>query len=138
MAIDTPRKDRLSFVPSVIRTLRLYATFSGRASVAEYWWFALFQALVWTPVYLTANVIVGGRVSDSVGALLLGMSLVLIVAALSLVIPALAVTVRRLHDTDRTGWWALLVVVPLVAVILYLFMLLPGTGGRNTYGPQPD
>jgi uncharacterized membrane protein YhaH (DUF805 family) len=136
MEQTTPRR-RVGFAESVLGTLRRFSVFSGRASVAEYWWFALFQVLIWAPLLLTANIL-GGRVSETVGALLLGMSLVLLVAALSLFVPALAVTVRRLHDTERTGWWALLLLIPLVAVVVFFFMLLPGSDTRNSYGPAPD
>jgi uncharacterized membrane protein YhaH (DUF805 family) len=133
--------DRLGFGEAVVRALRQFSRFSGRASVAEFWWFALFLVLLWGALYLMA-VVVGsaagaGGAAQAVGALLLGVSLVLLVIVLALLVPAFAVAVRRLHDTGRTGWWAVLLVVPLIAVIPYFFCLLPGNLGTNEYGEQP-
>ena len=78
-----------------------------------------------------------GGAAQAVGALLLGVSLVLLVIVLALLVPAFAVAVRRLHDTGRTGWWAVLLVVPLIAVIPYFFCMLPGNLGTNEHGEQP-
>ena len=59
------------------------------------------------------------------------------IVSLGLFLPSLAVTVRRLHDTDRSGWWILIAFVPFVgAVVLIVFMCLPGTAGPNRFGPQ--
>lgn len=55
---------------------------------------------------------------------------------LAMLLPALAVTVRRLHDTDRSGWWILLGLIPPAVVILLVFFLLPGTSGPNRFGPE--
>ncbi len=57
---------------------------------------------------------------------------------LALIVPLIAVTVRRLHDTDRSGWWYLLMLVPFVGLVVLVFMLLPGTPGHNRFGsPVP-
>jgi uncharacterized membrane protein YhaH (DUF805 family) len=55
----------------------------------------------------------------------------------ALLVPIVAITVRRLHDTGRSGWWALLLPVPLLAVVVYFFCLLPGSIGANKYGDEP-
>ena len=140
-ALPPPARDRLGFTEAVVRGLRQFTTFSGRASVAEFWWFVLFLVLLWGALYLMAGFVgaassAGGAV-QSLGAILLGASLVLLVSCLALVVPAIAVTVRRLHDTGRTGWWALLLPVPLIAVVVYFFCLLPGNISDNAYGEQP-
>ena len=97
--------------------------------------------LLWGALYLMAVVVGSAANSDgasqAVGALLLGMSLVLLVVVVALVVPAVAITVRRLHDSERTGWWALLLPVPLLAVLVYFFCMLPGSLGPNKYGEPP-
>jgi uncharacterized membrane protein YhaH (DUF805 family) len=138
---DLQPRTRLGFGEAVVRALRQFTRVSGRASVAEYWWFALFLALLWGALYLMASIVgsagTSGGVGQAVGAVLLGVSLVVLVAAIALVVPAVAITVRRLHDSGRTGWWALLLPVPLLAVLVYFFCLLPGAIGANKYGEQP-
>lgn len=140
-AQQPPARDRLRFGDAVVRALRQFSRFSGRASVAEYWWFALFVVLLWGALYLMAAIVgsagSSGGVGQTVGALLLGMSLVVLVVVIALIVPIVAITVRRLHDTGRTGWWALLLPVPLLAVLVYFFCLLPGNIGSNKYGEQP-
>jgi uncharacterized membrane protein YhaH (DUF805 family) len=95
-----------------------YANFSGRARRSEYWWFIGF-------VYLS----------------LICLSLIPILGALfylAVFLPFLAVTVRRLHDTNRSGWWLLIGVIPLVGIALLVFMVLPSEKQTNAYGPNPD
>lgn len=103
-----------------------YATFSGRARRAEYWWFALFSLLVSIALGIV------GESSDTLGDLLQ------IVIGLGLLIPSLAVQVRRLHDIDRTGWWLLIGLVPLIGwIVLLIFYVQRGTEGDNRFGPDP-
>jgi uncharacterized membrane protein YhaH (DUF805 family) len=113
-----------------VTALKRYAVFSGRAGRPEYWWFAL--------IYLLASVVL--TFVDGITGTLnleLGIGLLSGLFALALFLPALAVTVRRLHDTDRSGWWVLLALVPVVGVIVLLvFLVLPG-GGPNRHGDAP-
>lgn len=140
-AQQQPPPSRLGFGEAVVRALRQFTMFSGRASIAEYWWFALFVVLNWGALYLMASIVgsadSSGGVGQTVGALLLGVSLVVLVVVLALVVPVVAITVRRLHDTGRTGLWALLLPVPLLAVLVYLFCLLPGVISANKHGERP-
>jgi uncharacterized membrane protein YhaH (DUF805 family) len=104
----------LGFVDAIKTCFRKYAVFEGRAGLAEYWWFFLFLVLcmfvVWIPF---------------LGWLLL----------LALIIPSISVTVRRLHDTDRSGWWYLITFVPLVGfIVLVIFLVQKGTEGKNRFG----
>jgi uncharacterized membrane protein YhaH (DUF805 family) len=102
-----------------------YAQFDGRATRAEYWWFFLANLLI----SVVIQVLIG--VSD----LFLIVSLIV---SLALLIPGLAVAVRRLHDTDRSGWWMLIALIPLVGIIvLIVFLASEGDPGPNQYGP-PD
>ncbi len=102
-----------------------YANFNGRARRSEYWWFFLFVNVL-VGVLSVAGVAVSPAISG-VGGLV----------ALALILPALAVTVRRLHDTDRSGWWILLGLVPFGGLVLLVFFALPGTSGPNRFGDEP-
>jgi len=135
--------------------LKRYAEFSGRSRRKEYWMYALFLIIVGVVLgaiegMLGLNQMIGG-VYGPLSALL----------GLGTLVPSIAVGVRRLHDTGRSGWWLLAIVVPYavlafamisastslmmiasllvlaVAVALFVFMVLPGTPGANKYGPDP-
>src|SRR5207302_6213198 len=102
--------------------LEKYADFSGRARRAEYWWFTL------------ANVIV-----DVVLLILAAASnvffVLLVIYWIALIVPSIAVTFRRLHDTDKSGWFILFGFVPFVGgLILLIFMVLDSTHGTNQWG----
>lgn len=100
-----------------------FATFSGRARRAEYWWFSV--------LYMGA------------AAVIAGVSLVIEVPLLSVflapfIVPMLSVSVRRLHDTGKSGWRMLIALIPAVGPILYLLgMAVDGSPGTNQYGPSP-
>ena len=109
-----------------LSVLKNYAEFSGRARRAEYWYFALFNMII-----AFALGFVGALAGDE--ASILGM-----LYSLAIFIPAMAVLVRRLHDTNRSGWWFLIVFVPLVGVIVLLvFLVSDSQPGSNEYGPNP-
>jgi uncharacterized membrane protein YhaH (DUF805 family) len=102
-----------------------YAQFDGRAGRAQYWWFFL------------ANLIVGIVLQVIAGAAD-ALVLLSIAYSLALLIPGLAVSVRRLHDTNRSGWWVLIALVPLAGIIiLIVFLATEGDTGSNQYG-NPD
>jgi uncharacterized membrane protein YhaH (DUF805 family) len=120
----------MSFSEAVNSALRQYAIFRGRARRAEYWWFALFTALV----SLVAGIIdaVLGTTTQS------GLGFIGTVASLAILLPSLAVTVRRLHDTDRSGWWVLAFLIPIAGFVLWLvFMLSDSNPHANRFGPSP-
>jgi len=106
-----------------------YADFGGRSRRKEYWMFALIYGIVYLGVFILA---LAGPQSIKTPALIL-----LSVIALAHLIPSLAVSVRRLHDTGRTGWWFLLLFVPLGGIAVLIFMCLDGEFGSNDYGPNP-
>lgn len=114
-----------------LKALKQYATFSGRAQRSEYWFFGLF--------YLIAFIVLA--IIDSITGTLspeMGMGLLSGLFALGLLLPSLAVTVRRLHDTSRSGWWLLIAFVPLIGgIVLIVFMAMDSTPGENAYGPNP-
>ncbi len=115
----------MGFVAAVQRALiERYTTFTGRASRDEFWWFMLFQLIV----AIAASVIDGA----------LGSPLLQLVVSLALLVPFIALVVRRLHDADRSGWWALLLLLPVIGLIaLIVIGLTPGTAGENRFGPAP-
>jgi uncharacterized membrane protein YhaH (DUF805 family) len=108
-----------------------YATFEGRARRAEYWYFVLFYALSIVALAIVDGVV--GTFSEEIGIGLLSGIFVL-----ATFVPTLAVTVRRLHDTDRSGWWVLLDLVPFIGVlVLLVFTVLDSQPGANRFGPNP-
>ncbi len=108
-----------------------YATFEGRARRSEYWYFVLFYVLAIVALAIVDGVT--GTLNEEAGIGLLSGLFVL-----ATFIPTLAVTVRRLHDTDRSGWWVLLEFVPLVgALVVLVFMVLDSQPGANRFGPNP-
>jgi len=114
----------MSFADAVRSVLSQYATFSGRARRSEFWWFALFAFLLY---------IVAGIIDAAIGNQVVGL-----LVALALFIPSLAVTVRRLHDTGRSGWWILVGLIPLVGfIVLLVFEVQDSQPGTNNYGPSP-
>lgn len=120
-------------VAAVRSVLRQYATFTGRARRSEYWWFALAFAVPYGVLY-----VIGAALSAQeayVGSILaFGLALVL---ALGLLVPSLAVGVRRLHDTGRSGWWVLLSLVPVVSLVLVVWACFDSQPGTNAHGPSP-
>jgi uncharacterized membrane protein YhaH (DUF805 family) len=143
----------MTFGQSIKHVFGNYATFRGRASRSEFWWWYLFSSIVSTilllpalPWYVDFINSAGSQAADAVVSLppVTGMaSLGLILStvwALAILIPTIAVAVRRLHDTDRTGWWLLLYFLCCFGIgfiILIIFWVLPSTPGPNRYGEGP-
>jgi uncharacterized membrane protein YhaH (DUF805 family) len=114
----------VSFPESIKHVLTNYASGQGRAGRSEFWWFTLFVVLV----------CFAGSLLDAV----LGTSFIAVIAFLALFVPSVAVTVRRLHDTNRSGWWYLLSFIPLIGgIVLLVFCLQNSKAGSNEYGAAP-
>lgn len=109
---------------SVIAAYRRYAKFSGRATRSEFWWFEL--ALV---LFLCSAVFVGES------TLLTWVWTAVIISSL---IPNIALIVRRLHDTGRSGWWYAATYIPVVGVLLVVYFLCLRSGPDNRYGPRRE
>ena len=108
-----------------LEVLKKYAVFSGRARRKEYWMFFLFNLII---------LFVIGLVEGFAGS----PGIVGMLYSLGVLIPGIAVSVRRLHDTDRSGWWILIGLVPLIgAIVLLVFMVLDSKPDENQYGPNP-
>jgi uncharacterized membrane protein YhaH (DUF805 family) len=111
--------------------LRKYATFTGRAQRAEYWYFALYNFLA--SLVLGIVDAITGTASNSSGLGLLGG-----LYALAVFIPSLAVLFRRLHDTGHSAWWIFIALIPVVGVIVLLvFVTRDSEPGENRFGPNP-
>ena len=116
-----------------IEVLKKYAVFSGRARRAEFWYFFLFSAII--SIFLTLIDEFMGLKFEVRGENLGFLSTLYYIAVL---VPYLAVIFRRLHDTDRSGWWILIFFIPIVGVIVaVVFLALKGTEGDNRFGPDP-
>lgn len=100
-----------------------YAKFDGRARRQEYWMFVLFNFI--------AIVIV------SLIDALLGLGFLGLIYMLAVLVPSIAVAIRRLHDIGKPGWWILIGFVPIVGLVLIYFLVLDSAAGDNEYGPNP-
>jgi len=116
-----------------LMVLKRYAEFSGRSRRTEYWMFALFNFLFSLVPYLIGLALIINN--NNLGMVLIVLS---VVYDLAVLVPGLAVAVRRLHDTDKSGWWLLIAFVPIIgSIVLLVFLCTDGTPGDNQFGPNP-
>lgn len=114
-----------------LEVLKKYAVFTGRARRKEYWYFVLFNIII--SVILSAIDGMMGSYNAETGMGLLGS-----IYILAILLPAIGVSIRRLHDTGRSGWWLLIGFVPLIgAIVLIVVMLKNSKPGQNQYGANP-
>ena len=146
----------MSFIESIRTVLSKYAVFSGRARRSEYWWYTLAVAIVSLVLYVAVVVPGLSAYSASImeyqtavatdpsapipalpGSVITGY-LILSIVNLALLLPGLGVTVRRLHDTDRSGFWIFFALVPFVgSIMLIVWEASAGTPGPNRFGADP-
>ena len=120
-----------------------YANFSGRARRKEYWMFTLFFFLITVVIYFLFALLAFFMAGDLINLMniewvpvVLGFST--IIYFLIHLIPSIAVTVRRLHDTGKSGWLYLLTIIPYIgSLIIFIFTVIEGDKGDNKYGPDP-
>ena len=108
----------MTFVEAIQTCFRQYATFEGRASRSEYWWWVLF-------------VVAGSLAAELIGSLISG------VFALATLVPFIAVAARRMHDTDRSGWWQLINFIPLIGWIIFIVWAAQEGKEPNRFGAAP-
>src|ERR1700694_291507 len=114
-----------------LQALKKYADFSGRARRREYWFYILFYLIIMI-VLMICDGFIGTTMQGAGIGILTG------IYALAVLIPTLAVTVRRLHDTGRSGWWIFIQLVPIVGVFILLYFLVSDSKPEtNAYGPSP-
>ena len=112
--------------------LNKYATFSGRARRSEYWWWYLFITIIG----IVASIIdraAGFTYSD----LTVGGGWIATITGIVFFIPTLAVSIRRLHDTSKSGWWILIGLIPLIGWLILLWFYVTDSDADNQYGPYP-
>ena len=114
-----------------IEVIKKYAVFNGRARRKEYWYFFLFNILI-SFLIAFAEALIGNLDPDT------GYGLLSAIYTLALLIPGIAVSIRRLHDTNRSGWWLLIALIPLIgAIVLLVFFASDSKSDENKYGISP-
>ncbi|OZM78130.1 DUF805 domain-containing protein [Pseudonocardia sp. MH-G8] len=114
-----------------LKVLRQYVDFAGRSRRTEYWMFVLFSAIIAIVLAGLDNLLGLSFSAGSSGVLGL-------LYSLAVLLPGLGVTVRRLHDTGRSGWWVLIALIPVIgAIVLIVFLATAGNTATNSYGPDP-
>lgn len=118
----------MAFLDSIKSTFFKYVDFNGRASRTEYWYFVLAVVIV--------DIITAG-IDNLIG--FNGSGPISWIVSLALLLPGLGVAVRRLHDIDKSGWWLLLGLIPLVGalILIFAYLIKPSQQGDNRFGPQP-
>ena len=135
----------MNFIQSISTCMRKYVTFSGRATRSEFWWFYLFTVLV--------NLVATSQASSFLPTLLDGQDMtenessyflnnffflyLSTITSLILLLPSLAVAVRRLHDVGRSGWWILIAFTVIGIIPLLIWYVTDAKDDENIYGPNP-
>jgi len=118
----------MGFGEAIQSGFRNYVGFSGRAARSEYWYWVLFAVLL----------AIVGRIIDYAVGFHAGAGIFSAIVGLAVILPDLAVGVRRLHDRDKSGWFLLLCLIPLIgSIILLVWFCQRGTSGANRFGPDP-
>ena len=111
-----------------ILCLKKYVDFSGRARRSEYWFFTLFAYLVMIAFAALAAIALPAE----------SMATLVSILSLAFLLPGLSVSIRRLHDIGKSGWWIFIGLVPLVGgIIFFIFTIMDSESGTNRYGPNP-
>lgn len=125
----------MTFTESIKSLYHNYTQFDGRSSRSAYWWVVLYQAIVVLPLAFLLGVGVG--MGSKAVVIICG--LLLSAFVLANIVPCIALAVRRLHDTGRSGWWYLVSLIPYIGSLWFTVLsLLPSTPEPNLYGEHPD
>ena len=119
----------MGFMDAISYCFRHYVGFNGRAARSEYWYWTLFVYLLLIVCWLIDMTAFGFNTT--------GVNPMTVLATLATLLPTLAVSARRLHDIDRSGWWALLIFTVIGYIVLIYWACLRGTVGANRFGPDP-
>ena len=111
----------MNFIESIKTCYKKFFDFSGRASKSEYWWFQLYAIIIYGMQFVFQGDLV----------------LVFSILVIANIIPVYAAAVRRLHDTDKSGWMVLISVIPLIGLYIIVLLIADGTKGKNRFGPKP-
>lgn len=130
-AIRVGKLIKLIFMNHYLHVLRNYGNFSGRATRSEYWYFALFN-IIFAIVAMTLDNVLGIAIES------IGYGPIYIVYTILVLIPGIAVGVRRLHDVGKSGWFFFIILIPIVGAIwLLVLFVTESQQGENEYGPNP-
>ena len=113
--------------------LERYAKFDGRAGRAEFWWYVLANVVLYIAVLILLAI--GFAIANVLGVIIAVLTGVLYLA---LIIPSIAVAIRRLHDTNKSGWWLLIGLIPFGGIVLLVFYIMEGTAGPNDHGAAAE
>ena len=116
----------MSFADAIRSVFSQYVGFTGRARRSEFWYWTLFQIILG----VIASILDRAIFDRNNGAFS-------VVVGLALLLPSLAVAVRRLHDSGRTGWWLLIGLIPVIGTIVLIIFYVQDSQGDNKYGPSP-
>tara|TARA_B100001996_G_C18190957_1_gene412129 strand:- start:5 stop:346 length:342 start_codon:yes stop_codon:yes gene_type:complete len=111
----------MNFIESIKTCYKKFFDFSGRASKSEYWWFQLYGFIIYGFLFVFQG----------------DLALVFSILAIANTIPLWAAAVRRLHDTDKSGWFVLLSFIPIVGLFIIFLLIADGSKGKNRFGPKP-
>ena len=124
----------MTFIESIKTCFKKYITIKGRAPRSEYWWF---QAM-FVPLFLFVVIMSEAENLESSSELIIWFYLLCFVIVIISLIPVITVTIRRFHDTNKSGWYFLLEFIPLIGWLIVLAMLIEkGTEGKNRFGDYP-
>ena len=132
----------MTFMEAVRSGFSNYVTFSGRARRSEFWFWTLFAIIISVVAMLVDGMIfpdlMTAQVTDAGASFQSQGGPISLVVSLGLLLPGLAMAVRRLHDTDRSGWWLLIGLIPLIGlIVLIVWYVTEGTKGPNRFGADP-
>jgi uncharacterized membrane protein YhaH (DUF805 family) len=117
----------MNFQQAIVSCIRNYVGFEGRAARSEYWYWVLFVVLLGAVTSVLDLALFPGNELSPLN----------LISTIVLLLPNIAVSARRLHDIDRTGWWLLLVFTIIGGLVLLYWAFVKGTNGVNRYGPDP-
>ncbi len=127
----------MNMIDAVKSYYRRFFDFKGRSSPSEFWWVFLFNVIIVT-LLITGMVMLGGDVPEDEMTGVAGLLYIIyMIFVFGNMIPGIALWVRRFHDQNKSGWFALLVLAPFGPIIIIVFMCLAGTRGPNRYGYDP-
>lgn len=120
------------FTQSISSGFSNYVNFSGRSGRSEYWYWILFYFIGYVVLAIIGGII-GAMISETVGGI------IPLLFGLAVFLPSLAVAIRRFHDIDKSGWWVLISLIPIVGFLIVLyFMVQPSDEGENRFGSVPE
>jgi uncharacterized membrane protein YhaH (DUF805 family) len=124
----------MTFGEAIKSGFQNYVVWKGRATRSEYWWWFLFTQIIILPFSIIYQISIQGAIAAGSFDIFNGAYFLLLIVALALFLPSLSVLIRRLHDTDRSGGWYWILLVPIVgSIVILVFMLLESTPGPNRF-----